>query len=159
MFYHSKLTFYISRYRNLSLRPSKENFTSTIQATRDNTISQEMNMSSQWNQGLCNCCGDIESCLCGTFCSPCLAYRNAESIDEPGWLYCLLSCTHALPAPMWMLRRLTREKYNIEGSSLEDAAAAFCCPCCLNVQLGAEHKARGELKLAGTAEIKSHFGL
>ena len=72
-------------------------------------------MSSEWKQGLCNCCGDCEECLYGSFCCPCLNYENAENLGKSGILYTLLGCI--MPCvPTLLLRQEARERYNIEVS-------------------------------------------
>ena len=100
---------------------------------------------------------------CGAFCGPCLMCRNAGYLDKSGILCCFLGVL--LPCiPFFLLRRATREKYNIEvhlkqqskfllsillifqGSVCEDAATAVLCGSCVNCQIDAEIKARGDYK-------------
>merc|ERR1712001_261910 len=103
------------------------------------------NMASEWKNGLCDCCGDCENCLCGSFCTPCLVYRNAEDLDKSGILYCLLGCF--MPCiPLILLRIEAREKYGIEGGTCGDAMASVCCGCCVNIQVANEIKERGDRK-------------
>ena len=51
--------------------------------------------------------------MCGTFCSLCLVYRNAEDLNKSGILCCLASMF--VPCiPLMLLRGEAREKYGIE---------------------------------------------
>eukprot|EP00093_Oithona_nana_P002135 02135.XXX_6995_6568_1 [CDS] Oithona nana genome sequencing. len=101
--------------------------------------------SSNWSQKLFGCTNDIETCCCGAFCGPCLMCRNAGYLDKSGFLCCFLGVL--LPCiPFFLLRGATREKYNIEGSVCEDAATAVFCGSCVNCQIDAEIKARGDYK-------------
>merc|ERR1712110_694523 len=76
-----------------------------------------------------NCMGDCSICMCTTFCTPCQIYRTAEDLNKSGMLYCLLSCF--MPCiPVLLLRGEAREKYGIEGTTMEDVGAAVCCGAC-----------------------------
>ncbi|XP_040575439.1 cornifelin [Lepeophtheirus salmonis] len=100
-------------------------------------------MTTTWKQSLCGCCGDMETCCCGTFCGLCFTYQQAENLGKPGILYCLLSCIFPC-IPIFLLRGEAREKYGIEGSTGEDAMTAFCCGPCVQCQTGTEIKERGD---------------
>jgi len=100
-------------------------------------------MSNEWKQGLCGCFDDCETCMCGSFCTPCLVYRNAEDLNKSGILCGLLACF--IPCiPVLLLRGEAREKYGIEGSTLGDVAATFCCGNCVNCQTASEIKQHGD---------------
>jgi len=43
-----------------------------------------------------------------------------------------------------LLRGEAREKYGIEGSTLGDVAATFCCGGCVNCQTASEIKQHGD---------------
>ena len=111
-------------------------------------------MSSEWKQSLCNCFGDCEICLCGSFCGLCLNYKNAENLGKSGILYTLLACI--MPCvPLLLLRQEARERYNIEvsqgsgdvrgltvifyfclqGSTCDDVVATVCCGTCVLCQV------------------------
>ena len=114
-------------------------------------------MAGGWNQSLLNCCGDCGVCLCGTCCECCLVYRNAEDLNKPGLLCCILGCFFPC-VPALLLRGEARERYNIEvkcqiiilevnlalsqGSTCGDVTASFCCPLCVQCQVGSEIKER-----------------
>ena len=111
---------------------------------------------------------EIVGC-CGIICGPCLMCRNAGYLDRSGALCCFLGFW--IPCiPIYLLRRTAREKYNIEvsrhdferksnrieliicgfdvlqGSVAEDAVTACLCTSCVNCQIDAEIKARGDYK-------------
>jgi hypothetical protein len=50
-----------------------------------------------------------------------------------------------------LLRSEAREKYNIEGSTIGDVGASFCCTPCVNCQTGVEIEERqgGHQQAAG----------
>ena len=54
----------------------------------------------------------ISGC-CGTFCTPCLVYRNANDLGKSGCLYALLACFFPC-IPLFLLRDSARERYGIE---------------------------------------------
>eukprot|EP00092_Neocalanus_flemingeri_P086009 GFUD01108311.1.p1 GENE.GFUD01108311.1~~GFUD01108311.1.p1 ORF type:complete len:104 (-),score=34.36 GFUD01108311.1:232-543(-) len=100
-------------------------------------------MASEWKQGLFNCFGDCEICCCGLCCSPCLTYGTANDLGKSGLLYCLLGCI--MPCiPTLLLRQEARERYNIEGETMEDVGTAFCCTACVQCQTAVEIKERGD---------------
>ena len=102
---------------------------------------QTLKMSNDWKQGTFNCCHDGEMCksskknrnlffskcetdrvplfpgLCGSCCTPCLIYRNAEDLGKSGLLCCLLSCVFPC-IPLFLLRSEARERYGIEVSPI-----------------------------------------
>jgi len=97
----------------------------------------QITMSNVWTNGTFDCCSNMGNCCCGTFCWPCQVYSNAEKLEESGILCCLLGCV--LPCiPVFMLRSKTREKFDIEGNTMEDAGCSFCCTCCASVQTANE---------------------
>merc|ERR1739846_68652 len=62
--------------------------------------------SAEWKQGLCGCMDDCETCMCGSFCTPCLIYRNAEDLNKSGILCCLAKLVKSMElteAPLEML--------------------------------------------------------
>merc|ERR1719361_921067 len=105
------------------------------------TPNQDLKMASQWKQDFCNCMGDCEVCLCVSFCSLCQTYQTAEGLNKSGLLYGLLWCI-APCIPTILLRSEAREKYGIEGSTMEDVAAAVCCEPCTQCQTAVEVKER-----------------
>jgi len=100
-------------------------------------------MSAEWKQGLCGCMDDCETCMCGSFCTPCLIYRNAEDLNKSGILCCLASFI-APCIPLLLLRGEAREKYGIDGSTIGDVGAAVCCSACVNCQTASEIKQHGD---------------
>ena len=84
-------------------------------------------MAREWKHGLCSC--NSGTCWCVLCCAPCEVYKTAERIGESGILYGLLTCFLPCIGGM-LLRRKIRNRYNIEGSALEDAGiSCFCTPC------------------------------
>jgi len=99
--------------------------------------------SQEWKQGICGCCGDGETCLCGACGAGCLIRRNADDLGKSGWLFCLLSCFCPCAA-IFILRQEARERYGIEGSTAGDAMCSLCCYNLVACQTGAEIKERGD---------------
>ena len=94
-----------------------------------------------WYQGLFNFCGDCSVCLCGTFCVPCLICTNAEGMGKSGLLYNALACI--MPClPTLLLRQEARTRYEIEGTTVGDIAASWCCTPCVNCQTAKEIEMR-----------------
>lgn len=105
--------------------------------------------------GLCSCCGDMNSC-CLAFCCPCLSfgrsstYLNLERQDllpdrndmssmcnaTAGLYFLLVYASCGIGIGVWStLRRIRfREKYQIEGHAATDCLKHFCCHCCALVQ-------------------------
>ncbi|XP_030068726.1 cornifelin homolog A [Microcaecilia unicolor] len=90
---------------------------------------------SSWNSDMCDCCADMEVCLCGTFCPCILACRVAQDFGE-----CL--CLPCLPGALVALRTGVRERYRIEGSICCDWVAMDCVALCALCQLARELKTR-----------------
>ena len=58
-------------------------------------------------------------------------------------LCCLLSlCIPCLP--VFVMRSEARERYGIDGSTVDDAVCSFCCSSCVNCQTAVEIKGRGD---------------
>ena len=60
-----------------------------------------------------------------------------------GFLYCMLACIFPC-IPIMLLRQEARERYNIEGSTGDDAVCSFCCGPCVSCQTAVEIKERGD---------------
>ncbi|XP_023844316.1 cornifelin homolog A-like [Salvelinus sp. IW2-2015] len=91
----------------------------------DRAVMSQPNTPAKWNSRILDCCIDRRVCLCGTFCSMCLACQMAERYGE-----CF--CLPLLPTTMMMMRTSMRERYNIPGSLIDDwAVHMFCGPCAL----------------------------
>eukprot|EP00096_Caligus_rogercresseyi_P011829 TRINITY_DN478_c0_g1_i1.p2 TRINITY_DN478_c0_g1~~TRINITY_DN478_c0_g1_i1.p2 ORF type:complete len:103 (+),score=16.65 TRINITY_DN478_c0_g1_i1:288-596(+) len=100
-------------------------------------------MSQTWKQGICGCCGDMEVCCCVSFCTYCSIYSQSENLGKPGILYSLIACVFPC-IPIFLLRSEAREKYGVEGSTVDDALCSFCCGACVMCQTGVEIKERGD---------------
>merc|ERR1712241_137967 len=98
-------------------------------------------MASDWSKGMFDCMSTPTTCLYGWCCSCCMTYETAEDLGESGLLYVLLSCITPC-VPVMMLRMNAREKYNIEGSTTDDALWSCCCTCCAGIQVYSETKTR-----------------
>ena len=72
---------------------------------------------SEWKQGLCNCCQDCDTCLCGfPCCFSCTSYRNAKGLGKPTpVLYGLLGCF--LPCFAINMLRGEAKKNNLESEN------------------------------------------
>eukprot|EP01090_Pellita_catalonica_P003984 TRINITY_DN1372_c0_g1_i1.p1 TRINITY_DN1372_c0_g1~~TRINITY_DN1372_c0_g1_i1.p1 ORF type:complete len:121 (-),score=4.00 TRINITY_DN1372_c0_g1_i1:70-432(-) len=104
---------------------------------------------SEWNEGLCGCFSDLESCFC-SWCCPCVQIgRNYEAIGEGECLTCAIifvaiECFTGLACLHHMVERgKVRDKYGIEGSPVMDLLCAWCCSCCSLAQEAREIKSRG----------------
>merc|ERR1712002_1165457 len=105
-----------------------------------------LKMASDWSKGMFDCMSSFTTCLYGSCCGLCMVYETAEGLQESGILYCLLACCITPCVPVMMLRMNAREKYNIEGSTSDDAIMACCCNCCTAIQVYQEVKARGGMQ-------------
>ncbi|XP_036621416.1 placenta-specific gene 8 protein [Trichosurus vulpecula] len=79
---------------------------------------------SNWQTDLLDCCSDCGVCICGTFCTPCLACQVASDMNE----CCLCGTSVAM-------RTLYRTRYGIPGSICGDFMATSCCLVCSLCQL------------------------
>ena len=97
-----------------------------------------------WKQGTFGCFGDCEVCLCGYCCGCLIVKRNADDMGRgDGLLCCLLSlCIPCLP--VFVMRSEARERYGIDGSTVDDAVCSFCCSSSVNCQTAVEIKERGD---------------
>ena len=100
-------------------------------------------MSPEWKQGVCGCCDDCDSCLCGYFCPCLLIMRNGDDLGRSGLACCLVGCF--LPCvSIFLLRQEARERYGIDGTTANDALCSCCCGALVNCQTAAEIKERGD---------------
>ena len=61
----------------------------------------------EWKSGLFGCFDDMETCVFGYFCAPCLLWKNYNNMNKNACLYmCCLG-----PIGMMLLRSDVREKY------------------------------------------------
>ena len=75
------------------------------------TISHQLSVA--WVLGAPTVWWFLISGCCGTFCTPCLVYRNANDLGKSGCLYALLACFFPC-IPLFLLRDSARERYGIE---------------------------------------------
>ncbi|CAG5118311.1 unnamed protein product [Candidula unifasciata] len=87
-----------------------------------------------WSTGLCNCCDDVGICLCGLFCSCCLAMQVSSDMDET---MCLPWC---VPYYLMALRVKMRAQERIQGSICNDCLVQTYCGTCALCQLAREVK-------------------
>lgn len=116
--------------------------------------------SHEWKHSLCECSGDISTCLTGLFC-PCILYgrtsyrlsQKSDKKDPTDMLgykstngHCMLmgiSCGLWWLFPMIQRTRL-RHLYKLGGSLGSDVVKACCCCCCVAIQNEREVKDREE---------------
>ncbi|KAF2189084.1 PLAC8-domain-containing protein [Zopfia rhizophila CBS 207.26] len=114
----------------------------------------------EWKHSLCECSGDIFTCLTGLFC-PCILYgrtsyrlsQKSEKKDPTDMLgykstngHCMLmgaACGLWWLFPMIHRTRL-RHLYKLNGSLVGDIGRACCCCCCVAIQNEREVKDREE---------------
>ncbi|XP_002740407.1 uncharacterized protein LOC100373489 [Saccoglossus kowalevskii] len=89
----------------------------------------------EWDSGLFGCFSECGLCVV-TYILPCYTFgKTAETLGES-------CCTYALSLFVPILnmvclvkvRGRVREKYGIEGDTLNDCLMVFCCPLCTLVQ-------------------------
>merc|ERR1711994_851245 len=90
-----------------------------------------------WNNGLFGCFNSLGNCMCGWCCGPCQVGETASRMGESYPLFCLLTC--CVPCvPLFLLRKQLRDTHNIDGDAAGDCCAAWCCVCCVSVQMANE---------------------
>jgi len=100
-----------------------------------------------WDEDLCGCCNDFESCICAWFI-PCLQYgRNVHQLTpEKGtgaWccLCCISNIIPIIPVILICMNRTEiREKYGIAGGPVADFCCSMCCHCCVLAQAARQLK-------------------
>ena len=90
--------------------------------------------------------------FCGTCCFPCQSYQNAERMGKSGILYGLLGWVIPFVPPL-IMRGDLRDQNNIQGSTFNDAVAAFCCTCCASIQIANELDSRQGKHFKGSAIV------
>ncbi len=86
-------------------------------------------------ESLFGCFDDINTCLCGFFCLPCLFGQNVEKIDGSNCVGCCLAywCLggyYLCWIPHLMKRKVLRQKYLLKEEPCNDClTTAFCGPC------------------------------
>ncbi|KAJ9447693.1 Cell number regulator 3 [Diplonema papillatum] len=103
-----------------------------------------------WNDGLCDCCGDCGLCCDVMWCFWCTHSRvySAAVDDLPNTFNCgicclMFLCTHLAvghfvnTAIAYVTRSNVRQKYRLRGSCCGDFLKTFCCMACATCQ---EHK-------------------
>ena len=100
---------------------------------------------SDWQIGLCDCCGDCKTLIVSYFCAVCqIAHQKATVEGQEcgiGQFLCAFCFPHCC---LCQVRTKIREKYGIEGSAASDFCAAFCCTLCAIVQQQRELRTRGQ---------------
>ncbi|PSN66039.1 PLAC8-domain-containing protein [Corynespora cassiicola Philippines] len=114
----------------------------------------------EWKHSLCECSGDVSTCLTGLFC-PCVLYgrtahrlsQKSDKKDPTDMLaykatngHCMLmgaSCGLWCLFPLVQRTRL-RHLYKLTGSLGSDVLKACCCCCCVAIQNEREVKSREE---------------
>lgn len=91
-------------------------------------------MTSDWQTGAFDCCGDIGICLCGTFFPLCLSCQIASDMNE----CCLCGASVAM-------RTKYRTRYGIPGSICSDFLLLSCFPQCALCQLKRDIERRKEM--------------
>ncbi|XP_043825725.1 placenta-specific gene 8 protein [Dromiciops gliroides] len=92
--------------------------------------------SSNWQTGLLDCFSDCGVCICGTFCTLCLACQVASDMNE----CCLCGASVAM-------RTLYRTRYGIPGSICSDFMVTTCCTVCSLCQIKRDINKRREMNI------------
>ncbi|KAL6053835.1 hypothetical protein QOT17_017759 [Balamuthia mandrillaris] len=87
---------------------------------------------SDWETEVLDCCASPKcACLGGVCCGPCnIAVQRATLNHHRCGAMDLLSAIVCFPCCALSTRAAVREKYDIEGSCMVDAAQLLCCCCC-----------------------------
>ncbi|CAF4539734.1 unnamed protein product [Rotaria socialis] len=101
-----------------------------------------------WTTPLSGCFDDVDTCVYGLWCLPCLFGQNAKQIDGTDCttmccLYSLLGCLGMCWIPHVLKRKILRQKYSLREEPCEDSFATCCCGPCAVCQETRELKARG----------------
>ena len=104
-------------------------------------------MSKDWHQGTCGCMGDMEVCVDGLCCWPCLNFANAKNLGKSGCFYTTLGLLFFPCIPTVLLRQEARQRYNIEGDTMEDVMLGVCCTQCIICQTAVEIKKHGDAEV------------
>lgn len=116
----------------------------------------------QWKHSLCECSGDIGTCMTGVFC-PCVLYgktghrlglksEKKDPTEMLGWSWANTQCSIMAMATFCGLcgifplihRTRLRHQYHLEGSLPSDIVKACCCCCCSTIQNEREIRDREE---------------
>jgi len=100
------------------------------------------NMTEGWKNETFGCFDDVQTCAFGYCCGVCMYCDNVKRLDLSLGKYIALLCCCS-PCALGMLRKDTREKYNIEGDDKEDCLLGWFCGACVNCQIAKEIKSRG----------------
>merc|ERR1712071_228737 len=101
------------------------------------------NTMADWKHGICGCFDNCDTCVFGYFCHCCMNMQSADRLGENKWLFGLM--TIFVPCIAYtLLRGKAREKYGIEGSTMEDVGMVCCCGGLSNCQVANEIKAQGD---------------
>ncbi|KAF2808996.1 PLAC8-domain-containing protein [Mytilinidion resinicola] len=130
--------------------------------------------SHEWKHGLCECGGDVGTCMTGLFC-PCVLYgRTAYRLSQRsqkkdptellGYSAFNGQCgVMASACGMWCLfplvqRTRLRHLYKLTGSLFSDIGKACCCCCCVAIQNEREIRDREESsrRWAGPANTETY---
>ena len=97
--------------------------------------------SGEWSHGLFGCFGDLRLCLI-TYFVPCyIAGKNAEAVDEDCLKHGIFSVIPIVNIVCGMkIRRVIRERKNIQGTDVNDCLMHSFCALCAIVQEGQELK-------------------
>ncbi|NP_001297945.1 plac8 onzin related protein 1 [Esox lucius] len=104
--------------------------------------------SAERSTGICDCCSDMGTRCCATWCFPCFQCQTASHF---GWCCCMpLLDPIACFAVSCCMRSSMRERYGIQGSCCGDVGCVVCCYPCTWCQMSREVKARGR---GGTQQV------
>ncbi|KAL6887939.1 PLAC8 domain-containing protein [Trichoderma evansii] len=132
----------------------KDRFNDVLSRPGDHINSRSPAGASQWSSSLFDCFSPIETCLLACYL-PCIVFgRTHHRVNKSGKLEgyepvntsCLLFCIPGLHCILASMQRASiREKYNLEGTCIEDMAKSYCCACCNLIQLDKESAHREAL--------------
>jgi len=95
----------------------------------------------EWNVKWFELWKDIPNCLKAVCCGPCTICWNLEALGKEKGFGWFLACCSPM-AGVAIARTLTREKYGIEGTDMQDWCLSCCCGACSEFQVAAEIKKR-----------------
>ena len=88
-------------------------------------------MTTDWPDGICNCCNDMSTCCFGLFCPCCLMIDNTKRLDNPdscckNYLCCM--------GPFWV-RQTIRRRENMRENCCSDCWTVAFCPLLSSCQV------------------------
>merc|ERR1711935_1059098 len=88
-----------------------------------------------WTRTICQC--DCGTCIQAFFCHCCIGKDVAVALGDDGCMWCCLYCCFACWTPCFICsqRSTLRNRFNLQGDSLNDFILGCFCACCALAQM------------------------